>query len=62
MTTNRLQFNQLQAHKFARVHQSYLVNLERIDKIEHNHIYINNTLTPIGNRYKTPFLKRLDLG
>ena len=52
----------LPASQFVRVHQSYVVNISKIDKLENNHVSIGEHKIPIGNRYKTPFLKRLDLG
>ncbi|WP_242133879.1 LytR/AlgR family response regulator transcription factor [Aestuariivivens marinum] len=52
----------LPASQFVRVHQSYVINISKIDKIENNHVSIGEHKIPIGNRYKTPFLKRLDLG
>lgn len=47
--------------QFIRVHQSYIVNIENIDKIENNHVYINSQKVPISNRYKELFFKRLEL-
>lgn len=51
----------LPASQFIRVHQSYLVNIEKIDKIENNHVCIEQHNIPISNRYKDTFFKRLDL-
>lgn len=51
----------LPTSEFIRVHQSYLINISNIDKIENNHIYINSYKIPISNHYKDAFYKRLDL-
>ena len=48
--------------QFVRVHQSYIVNIENIDKIENNQVYIGNYKTPISSRYKDVFFKQLNLG
>ncbi|WP_345004434.1 response regulator transcription factor [Snuella lapsa] len=51
----------LPASQFVRVHQSYMVNISEINKIENNHVYINNHKIAIGNRYKEVFFQRLNL-
>lgn len=50
----------LPSYEFIRVHQSYLVNVSNIDKIENNHIFIGLHKIPISSRYKNQFLKRLN--
>ena len=50
------------ASQFVRVHQSYLVNIAHIDKIENNQVCIGSHQIPISSRYKELFFKRLDLG
>jgi two-component system, LytTR family, response regulator len=52
----------LPSSQFLRVHQSYIVNIQYIDKIESNHIHMGSHKIPISNRYKDTFFKRLDLG
>ncbi|WP_100613529.1 LytR/AlgR family response regulator transcription factor [Confluentibacter citreus] len=47
--------------KFVRIHQSYLINILNIDKIENNKVYIGTHQIPISNRYKEGFFKRLNL-
>ena len=44
--------NKLSSSKFIRVHRSYIINFNKIDKIERNQIFINNHVIPIGNTYK----------
>ncbi len=46
--------------QFTRVHQSYLVNIVNIDKIENNHVYIALHQIPIINRYKELLFKHLN--
>lgn len=42
-----------------RVHRSYIVHIHKIDMIENNTLYIENTPIPIGKSYKEDFMKRL---
>ena len=44
---------------FFRVHNSYIVSLEKIKNIERNRININNKLIPISDTYKKPFYAHL---
>ncbi len=37
---------------YARVHQSYIVNLRQITKIQDNHIHIGDQRIPLGDKYK----------
>lgn len=63
--TTRMTFmemvEKLPTSKFIRIHQSYLVNIEHIDKIENNQVCIASEQIPISNRYKEMLFKRLDL-
>ena len=46
----------LSKSKFFRVHKSYIVSLDRIDRIERNRIFIGeNIVLPIGETYKERF-------
>lgn len=47
--------------QFVRIHQSYLINILNIDKIENNQVYIGSHQIPISSRYKEGFFKRLNL-
>ncbi len=60
MTFNDL-LQKIPVNQFIRVHQSYLINIEVIEKIENNHIYIESHQIPISLRYKEGFFKRLNL-
>ncbi len=43
----------LPASEFVRVHQSYIVHLNHIEKIENNHIFIKDLKIPISEKYKS---------
>jgi two-component system, LytTR family, response regulator len=49
----------LPASLFLRVHNSFLVNVGHIDKIENNHVYCNGAVIPIGAKYREEFLKKI---
>lgn len=51
--------NKLKNSGFIRVHRSYIVNLNKIDKVIGNLIYISDQKIPIGNTYKSSFFKFL---
>jgi DNA-binding LytR/AlgR family response regulator len=46
----------LPANLFFRVHLSYVVNFSHIQKIEDNHIFIQDTKIPMGIKYKEKLL------
>ncbi len=44
-------------YRFTRVHKSYLINLDSIEKVAGNQVYLKNgTSVPIGRAYKDGFL------
>src|SRR6478609_6341735 len=45
----------LPSSEFFRIHQSYIVNIEMIDKIENNHVFIEKHEIPISSRYRELF-------
>jgi len=45
----------LPSNNFIRVHNSYLVSLNKIESIERNRIKIGETLIPISDKYKDSF-------
>jgi len=45
----------LPGNNFVRVHNSYLVSLNKIENIERNRIKIGETLIPISDKYKDSF-------
>lgn len=42
-------------HRFARVHKSFIISLEKIDTIERNRIFIGDNSIPIGDSYREFF-------
>lgn len=52
---------ELPSAQFIRVHQSYIVNIAHILKIENNHVYVTTHKLPISSRYKEILFKRLNL-
>ena len=37
---------------FTRVHKSYIVNIQKVSKIEGNFVFIEKTVIPVGAVYK----------
>lgn len=53
---------QLRASSLIRVHKSYIVNLDRIDKVERRRMVIGDKYIPIGETYQEEVKKRLQQG
>ena len=51
----------LPASKFFRLHRSYIVNLDKVDAIEQETVFVQKNAIPIGEAQKQPMLKRLNL-
>ena len=51
----------LPSAKFFRIHRSYLVALDKVDRIEQETAYIGKNPIPIGELYKKAFLEKLNL-
>jgi DNA-binding LytR/AlgR family response regulator len=45
----------LPAHRFMRVHRSYIVALDKISTITNNHILFDKVNIPVGSQYKDAF-------
>jgi DNA-binding LytR/AlgR family response regulator len=57
--TLRHWLEELQAHQFARVHKSYLVNSHKIEKLAGNQLYLPaEHIIPIGRAYKEDFIAK----
>ncbi len=53
LTYRRLKDIEAQLNKpFARVHNSYIVNIRQMDKIQDNHIFIGELQIPIGEKFR----------
>ena len=46
---------------FLRVHKSYIVSFNKIEKIEKRNIYINNKNIPVSDTYKLELMKLVKL-
>jgi two-component system LytT family response regulator len=44
---------------FARVHNSYIVNLARLDAIKDNHVFIGTKQIPISEKFRESFMNRI---
>ncbi|WP_282079358.1 LytR/AlgR family response regulator transcription factor [Aquimarina algiphila] len=44
---------------FVRIHRSYVINLDKIEKVLGNQVFVQDTVMPIGKTYKNDFLKRI---
>lgn len=53
--------DRLPANLFFRVHLSYVVNFSHIQKIEDNHIFIQDAKIPMGIKYREKLLNFLNL-
>ncbi|MEL6560972.1 MAG: response regulator [Bacteroidota bacterium] len=46
-------------HGYCRIHKTFLINLRKIDRIEHSVVFINGAPLPIGKSYRKAFMDRL---
>ena len=46
----------LEAHKFIRVHKSYIINLRKVSSISGNTIFLRSKGIPIGANYRSDFM------
>ncbi len=49
----------LSGFAFMQVHRSYIINIDKIEKVYGNQVFIKDKPIPIGKTYKKLFLKRL---
>lgn len=61
LTLNQM-IDQLPSSSFIRVHNSYVVNIEQIERIENNQIIISDSSISIGPSYKEALQKKLGNG
>jgi DNA-binding LytR/AlgR family response regulator len=59
--TLKLFEEKLPSSKFMRVHRSFIVAMDKIDYIEENILYLNNTPVPLSESYRSQFLKKLNM-
>lgn len=51
--------DKLQNNGFCRIHKTFLVNLQKIDRIEQSVVFIGEHMLPIGKVYRKPFFDLL---
>lgn len=51
---------QLPADEFIQVHKSFIVNYNRIEKINGNQLIINGSKIPVGRSFKTSLLRKVN--
>ena len=44
---------------FARVHNSYIINIARLDSIRDNHVFIGTRQIPISEKFREAFMNRI---
>jgi two-component system LytT family response regulator len=44
---------------FIRVHNSYIINMENMDKFADNHVFIGGERIPVSNKYRSHFMAQL---
>jgi len=52
------EYEKLETSRYMRIHRSYIINLDRIDYVEGNHVSIGDTKVSISSSYKDAFLTR----
>ena len=50
----------LPSARFQRIHKSYLISLDKIDKVHAKMVFINGQELPVGNAYRQGLLERLE--
>jgi DNA-binding LytR/AlgR family response regulator len=51
----------LPSDRFCRIHKSYIVNIDYIDKIEGNQVFTKLEALPIGRSYRDAFMSKIPL-
>jgi two-component system, LytTR family, response regulator len=46
--------------QFSRVHNSYIINRDHIQKIEENHVCINENRIPVSEKYRSAFFEKVN--
>lgn len=61
MTLSQM-MDMLPSSSFIRVHNSYVVNIEQIDRVENNHVYLSGAVVSIGPLYRKGFCRLIGTG
>jgi DNA-binding LytR/AlgR family response regulator len=51
----------LPPNKFARVHRSYIVAMDKISVMDESTVVINEKTIPVGKSYKDSFMNKINL-
>ena len=54
------EFESITPSDFERIHNSFIVNINLIQRIEDNHVYILDKAIPIGRKYRDAFFMKLN--
>lgn len=62
VTYNTLKYfeENLPQNKFIKIHKSYLVSLNKVEKTDTNSVWVLDKELPLGNTYKQAFFERID--
>jgi two-component system LytT family response regulator len=60
LSTLKAMIDKLPANDFARVHNSFIVRLDKISRIEDNSILIGDKIIPFSRLYKDDLMERLN--
>ena len=52
-------YAKLASHGFVRTHKSFAINIEQVQKVQGNQVWVDDQPLPIGQKYKRDFLKRI---
>ena len=62
-TVTRMTLSQIQeilpTDRFLRIHNSFVINLSSIDRIENNQVFIGGEGIPVGAKFREAFFKRI---
>jgi two-component system, LytTR family, response regulator len=45
---------------FLRIHNSYIVNVQYVNRFEDNHVFINNERIPVSEKYRDAFFEKIN--
>ena len=51
---------QLSGYPFVRIHKSFVINVDKIDSVERNRVFIDKAVIPVGDVYRESFLTLLN--
>jgi DNA-binding LytR/AlgR family response regulator len=52
--------SKLPSRYYARIHKSYIISIDKIDKIENNHVFIGQQRIPIGMQFRDSFYEKIE--